>query len=35
MMRFSQESIPEKIDRLEGVGEKCRSHTLVESVSAI
>ncbi len=35
MRRFSQESIPEKIDRLEGVGEKRRSHTSVESVSAI
>ncbi|MET3361301.1 hypothetical protein ABIF60_002696 [Bradyrhizobium japonicum] len=35
MVRLSQESITEKIDRLEGVGEKGCGHALVKSVSAI
>jgi len=33
MTRSSQESIPQKIDRLEGIGDKRRSRALVKSVS--
>jgi hypothetical protein len=35
MMRLSQETITEEVDRLKGIGDKGRSDTLVKPISAM